>query len=260
MPGPCSCSPSSPPWRRRRVGGPRPPDRPHGPRAALLARPRGVRAQGGDVPAARVAALGARGAPSHVSALMSGVAMRDLGVYGLVRFSGWLPVPEAAGFVVIGLGAASALFGIAFAFVQSDVKRLLAYCSVENVGVILVGLGAALLARAHGDAPVGPARALTGALLHVLGVTRRVQGAAVLGAGAVLHATGARGGRSRLGGLWRGCPGRPRCSWSGPWRCGGLPPLNGFVSEWMVYLGCSAPPRAGTRPRGRPCRRRSRWR
>ena len=79
-------------------------------------------------------------APSHVSAIMSGVAIK-MGLYGIVRFSGWLPVPSAAGWVVIGLGATSALLGIAFAFAQNDFKRLLAYCSVENMGVIMIGVG-----------------------------------------------------------------------------------------------------------------------
>ena len=104
-------------------------------------------------------------APSHVSAIMSGVAIK-MGIYGIVRFSGWLPVPPAAGWVVIGLGATSALLGIAFAFAQNDFKRLLAYCSVENIGVILIGVGGALLAVTHGDAPWGRL-ALAGALLHV---------------------------------------------------------------------------------------------
>lgn len=83
-----------------------------------------------------------------------------------MRFSGWLPTPAQAGWVVIALGAVGALFGIAFAFAQNDLKRLLAYCSVENVGVILIGLGAALLGAAHGDAVWGRL-ALVGALLHV---------------------------------------------------------------------------------------------
>ena len=85
-------------------------------------------------------------APSHVSALMSGVAI-NMGIYGIARFSGWLPIPAGAGWAVVGIGAAGALLGIALAFVQNDLKRLLAYCSVENVGVILVGLGGALLGR-----------------------------------------------------------------------------------------------------------------
>jgi len=104
-------------------------------------------------------------APSHVSAIMSGVAIK-LGVYGILRFSGWLPVPAAAGWVVTGLGAASALLGITFALAQNDFKRLLAYCSVENIGIILIGIGAALLAVTHGGALWGRL-ALAGALLHV---------------------------------------------------------------------------------------------
>lgn len=172
-------------------------------------------------------------APSHVSAIMSGVAIK-MGVYGIVRFSGWLPVPPAAGWVVLGLGAASALFGIAFAFAQSDYKRLLAYCSVENVGIIMIGLGGALLAVSHGDAPWGRL-ALAGALLHVWnhGVFKSLL---FFGAGSVLHATGTRE-MSRLGGLWRAMPWTAGLFALGSLAVAGLPPLNGFVSEWLVYLG-----------------------
>ena len=85
-------------------------------------------------------------APSHVSALMSAVAIK-MGVYGIVRFSAWLPLPPGAGWVVLGLGAMSALLGIAFAMAQNDFKRLLAYCSVENIGIILTGLGLAISKR-----------------------------------------------------------------------------------------------------------------
>jgi len=88
-------------------------------------------------------------APSHVSAMLSGVTLK-LGIYGLVRFSGWLPVPPAAGWVVAVLGVASAVLGVAFALGQHDLKRLLAYHSVENIGIILIGLGFALIAAAHG--------------------------------------------------------------------------------------------------------------
>jgi hydrogenase-4 component B len=172
-------------------------------------------------------------APSHVSALMSGVAIK-MGIYGIVRFSGWLPVPSGAGWVVIGLGATSALLGIAFAFAQNDFKRLLAYCSVENIGVILIGVGGALLAVTQGDAPWGRL-ALAGAMLHVWnhGVFKALL---FFGAGSVLHATGTRE-MSRLGGLWRAMP------WTAGWfvlgslAVSGLPPLNGFVSEWLIYLG-----------------------
>jgi len=172
-------------------------------------------------------------APSHVSAIMSGVAIK-LGIYGIVRFSGWLPVPPAAGWVIIGLGAVSALFGIAFALAQNDLKRLLAYCSVENIGIILVGLGAALLGVAHADAPWGRL-ALAGALLHVWN-HGAFKALLFLGAGSVLHATGTRE-MSRLGGLWRAMPWTASLFAVGALAVSGLPPLNGFVSEWLVYLG-----------------------
>jgi hydrogenase-4 component B len=172
-------------------------------------------------------------APSHVSAIMSGVAIK-MGVYGILRFSGWLPVPPAAGWVVIGLGATSALLGIAFAFAQSDFKRLLAYCSVENIGIIMVGVGVALLAVTHGDAPWGRL-ALAGALLHVWS-HGAFKSLLFLGAGSVLHATGTRE-MSRLGGLARTMPWTAGLFALGTIAVAGLPPLNGFVSEWLVYLG-----------------------
>jgi len=172
-------------------------------------------------------------APSHVSAILSGVAIK-LGLYGIVRFSGWLPVPAAAGWVVIGLGATSALLGIAFALAQNDFKRLLAYCSVENVGVILTGVGAALLAETNGDAAWGRL-ALAGALLHVWN-HGAFKALLFFSAGSVLHATGTRE-MSRLGGLWRTMPWTAGLFALGAVAVAGLPPLNGFVSEWLVYLG-----------------------
>lgn len=172
-------------------------------------------------------------APSHVSAIMSGVAIK-MGIYGIVRFSGWLPVPAEAGWVVIGLGATSALLGIAFAFAQNDFKRLLAYCSVENIGVILIGIGGALLAVTHSDAPWGRL-ALAGALLHVWN-HGAFKALLFFGAGSVLHATGTRE-MSRLGGLWRTMPWTAGLFALGAIAVSGLPPLNGFVSEWLVYLG-----------------------
>lgn len=172
-------------------------------------------------------------APSHVSALMSGVAIK-MGIYGIVRFSGWLPVPPAAGWLLLLLGAMSALLGIAFALAQNDLKRLLAYCSVENVGIILAGLGAALLGAAHGHAPWGRL-ALAGALLHVWN-HGAFKSLLFLGAGSVLHATGTRE-MSRLGGLWRALPWTASLFTIGCLAVAGLPPLNGFVSEWLIYLG-----------------------
>jgi hydrogenase-4 component B len=172
-------------------------------------------------------------APSHVSAIMSGVAIK-MGLYGIVRFSGWLPVPPAAAWVVISLGGTSALLGIAFAFAQNDLKRLLAYSSVENMGVILTGVGAALLAVTHGNATWG-VLALAGAMLHVWN-HGAFKSLLFFGAGSVLHATGTRE-MSRLGGLWRAMPWTAGLFTIGILAVSSLPPLNGFISEWLVYLG-----------------------
>lgn len=172
-------------------------------------------------------------APSHVSAILSGVAIK-MGIYGLVRFSGWLPVPVEAGWLIAFLGVASAVLGVAFALGQHDLKRLLAYHSVENIGIILIGLGFALVARASGQ-PAWGRLALAGGLLHVWnhGLFKSLL---FLGAGSVLHATGTRE-MSRLGGLWRTMPWTAGCFTLGAIAISGLPPLNGFVSEWLVFLG-----------------------
>jgi hydrogenase-4 component B len=172
-------------------------------------------------------------APSHVSAILSGVTLK-MGIYGLVRFSGWLPVPAAAGWTVAALGVVSAVLGVAFALGQHDLKRLLAYHSVENIGIILIGLGFALMAAAQGN-PAWGLLAFAGGLLHVWnhGLFKALL---FLGAGSVLHATGTRE-MSRLGGLWRTMPWTAGCFVLGAAAIVGLPPLNGFVSEWLVFLG-----------------------
>ena len=172
-------------------------------------------------------------APSHVSAILSGVTLK-MGIYGLVRFSGWLPVPSGAGWLVAALGVISAVLGVAFALGQHDLKRLLAYHSVENIGIILIGLGFALVAVEQGDSAWGRL-ALAGALLHVWnhGLFKALL---FLGAGSVLHATGTRE-MSQLGGLWRAMPWTASLFALGAVAISGLPPLNGFVSEWLVYLG-----------------------
>lgn len=172
-------------------------------------------------------------APSHVSAMLSGFAIK-LGIYGILRFSGWLPTPQDAGWVIAALGLASAVLGVAFALGQHDLKRLLAYHSVENIGIILIGLGFALIAIHHGS-PAWGLLALAAALLHVWnhGLFKSLL---FLGAGSVYHATGTRQ-MSRLGGLARRMP------WTAAWfavgaaAISGLPPLNGFISEWFLYLG-----------------------
>jgi hydrogenase-4 component B len=172
-------------------------------------------------------------APSHVSAIMSGMAI-NMGLYGIVRFGGWLPMPPAAGWAVMGVGSVGAVMGIAFALAQSDLKRLLAYCSVENVGIIAIGLGGAMLGATRDGAPWGRLL-LAAALLHMWnhGVFKSLL---FLGAGSVLHATGTAQ-MSRLGGLWRAMPWTAGLFALGAAAISGLPPLNGFVSEWLVYLG-----------------------
>jgi len=172
-------------------------------------------------------------APSHVSAIMSGVAIK-MGIYGIVRFSGWLPVPPGAGWTVATLGVLSAVLGVAFALGQHDIKRLLAYHSVENIGIILIGVGFAMVAVEHGNAAWGRLL-MAGGLLHVWnhGLFKSLL---FLGAGSVLHATGTRE-MSRLGGLWRAMPWTAGFFALGAAAISGLPPLNGFVSEWLVYLG-----------------------
>jgi hydrogenase-4 component B len=172
-------------------------------------------------------------APSHVSAMLSGVTLK-IGIYGLVRFSGWLPLPDGAGWAVALLGVTSAVLGVAFALGQHDLKRLLAYHSVENIGIILIGLGFALVAVQQGNSIWGRL-ALAGALLHVWnhGLFKALL---FFGAGSVLHGTGTRE-MSRLGGLWRAMPWTAGLFALGAVAISGLPPLNGFVSEWLVYLG-----------------------
>ena len=172
-------------------------------------------------------------APSHVSAILSGVTIK-VGIYGLVRFSGWLPLPAGASWMIATLGIASAVLGVAFALGQHDLKRLLAYHSVENIGIILIGLGFGLVALEQGDAAWGKL-ALAGGLLHVWnhGLFKALL---FFGAGSVLHATGTRE-MSRLGGLWKTMPWTTAFFGIGAVAICGLPPLNGFVSEWLLYLG-----------------------
>ncbi len=172
-------------------------------------------------------------APSHVSAMLSGVTIK-MGIYGLVRFTGWLPVPASAGWVVVALGVVSAVLGVAFALGQHDLKRLLAYHSVENIGIILIGFGFGLIAVDRGQ-PAWGGVAMAGGLLHVWnhGLFKALL---FLGAGSVVHATGTRE-MSRLGGLWRTMPWTASLFALGAAAITGLPPLNGFVSEWLVYLG-----------------------
>jgi formate hydrogenlyase subunit 3/multisubunit Na+/H+ antiporter MnhD subunit len=171
-------------------------------------------------------------APSPVSALMSAVMLKTA-VYALLRFCfdllhgglWWW------GVVLLGLGLASALLGVVFSTVQTDMKRLLAYSSIENLGLIATGLGLALIFRAYGLSVLA-ALALSAALVHVL-AHAFFKSLLFLGTGAVLHATGERN-LGKLGGLIRSMPWVAWLVLAGVLAGSGLPPLVGFVSEWLL--------------------------
>ncbi|GEJ56895.1 proton-conducting transporter transmembrane domain-containing protein [Anaeromyxobacter diazotrophicus] len=173
-------------------------------------------------------------APSHVSALLSGVLLKT-GLYGILRVTGFFAAPPLGwGLALLAVGAASAVLGVAFALAQHDLKRLLAYHSVENVGIIAMGIGLALVGRAVGD-PALVLLGFAGGALHVVNHAL-FKALLFLGAGAVDHACGTRE-LDRLGGLARAMPLTAALFLLGAVAISALPPLNGFVSEWLVYLG-----------------------
>jgi len=172
-------------------------------------------------------------APSHVSALLSGV-MTKVGVYGFVRIAFDLAGPPNPwfGLVVLTLGGITAAIGVLYALMQHDLKRLLAYHTVENIGIIFIGLGLALAFRANGM-NVAAALALTAALFHVFNHSV-FKSLLFFGAGAVLTATGERD-MERLGGLIHRMPQTALAFLIGCAAISALPPLNGFVSEWLTF-------------------------
>lgn len=172
-------------------------------------------------------------APSHVSALMSGVMIKT-GIYGLLRIASMLGTPPAWwGWLLVGIGAISGVLGVLLALTQHDIKRLLAYCSVENIGIITLGLGVGFLGWHYGAMGV-LAAGLAGGLMHVVNHAL-FKGLLFLGAGAVLHATGCRN-MERLGGLIKRMPVTGATFMLGAAAIAGLPPWNGFLSEFLIYL------------------------
>ena len=176
-------------------------------------------------------------APSHVSALMSGIVIKT-GIYGLLRVLLLLGgAPAWWGWIVLAFGIISGVLGVLWALAQHDVKRLLAYHSVENIGIILMGVGIGVLGVAH-RAPIVAMLGFTGAVLHTVNHAL-FKSLLFLGAGAVYRATGTRN-MEELGGLARRMP----LTWlgflAGAAAIVGLPPFNGFVSEWIVYRGLFA--------------------
>jgi hydrogenase-4 component B len=172
-------------------------------------------------------------APSHVSALMSGV-MTKVAIYGFVRIAFELAGPPAwwLSIVVLALAGITTFMGVLYALMQHDLKRLLAYHTVENIGIIFIGIGLALAFKAHGML-FAAALALTAALLHVFNHSL-FKSLLFLGSGAVLVATGERD-MEHLGGLIHRMPQTAFVFLVGCAAISALPPFNGFVSEWLTF-------------------------
>jgi hydrogenase-4 component B len=172
-------------------------------------------------------------APSPVSALMSGVMIKTA-IYGMVRVIYDLigEVRWEWGVVVLLIGAGTTLFGVLFALMQHDLKRLLAYHSVENIGIILLGLGMSMVFFGFGH-PAAGALGLIAALYHTLNHAV-FKGLLFLGAGSILHSTGLKD-LNHMGGLIRTMPAVAFHFLIGALAISALPPLNGFVSEWLTF-------------------------
>jgi hydrogenase-4 component B len=172
-------------------------------------------------------------APSNVSALMSGVMLKTA-IYGIIRvvFDLIADFPWWWGALVLVFGLLSAIVGILAALMQSDLKRLLAFSSVKNIGIILVGLGLAMIFNSF-DMSLLAALAMVAALYHVLNHAM-YKGLLFMGAGAVLHASHERN-MEHLGGLIRFMPWTAALFLIGCLSISALPPFNGFVSEWLTY-------------------------
>ena len=173
-------------------------------------------------------------APSHISAVMSGIVIK-MGIYGLIRVLSFYSTPPLWwGVLFLGLGIVSAVVGVLFAIGQHDLKRLLAYHSIENIGIIVMGIGVALIGLTTGNGVLF-VLGMAGALLHVLNHAL-FKSLLFLGAGAVIHLAGTRD-IDRMGGLSRALPLTSVAFLTGAVAICGLPPLNGFVSEFLIYLG-----------------------
>lgn len=172
-------------------------------------------------------------APTNVSALMSGVMIK-VALFGIIKFCLWLPVMEWWGLLIIVVGALSALLGVLYALIQHDYKALLAYHSVENIGIILLGLGTGV----YGIAINSPTLATIGFLAGFYHIVNHAifKGLLFLGAGSVLYTTHTRE-IEVLGGLAKKMPYTAFSMFIGVMGIAALPPLNGFVSEWFTYQG-----------------------
>jgi hydrogenase-4 component B len=172
-------------------------------------------------------------APSNVSALMSGVMLK-VAIYGMVRITFDLIhiFPWWWGAIILTLGLISAVMGVLYALMQHDLKRLLAYHSVENIGIILIGLGLAMIFMSF-NLPLLAALAFIAGLYHTMNHSI-FKGLLFMGAGAVLHASNERN-MEKMGGLIHVMPWTSALFLIGCIAISALPPLNGFVSEWLTF-------------------------
>jgi hydrogenase-4 component B len=172
-------------------------------------------------------------APSHVSALMSGIMIK-LGIYGILRTLTFLDEPPLWwGVTFIAIGASSGVLGIVFALASHNIKRLLAYSSVENIGIITLGAGIGLAGISCAE-PFIAILGIAGALLHILNHCI-FKGLLFLGAGTVLHET-CTGEMDKLGGLMKKMPFTGACFMTGSAAISGLPPFNGFIGEFLIFM------------------------
>ena len=173
-------------------------------------------------------------APSHISALLSAVMIKT-GVYGILRVLQWLPPPPApVGLVLAGIGLLGAAGAVILALGQRDLKRVLAYSSIENIGLVVLAVGVALAAGAQGH-PRLAVLAWGAAFLHVWNHAA-MKGLAFMGAGALAHGAGTRN-LERMGGLLRTLPITGGLLLVALAALAALPPLSGFASEWLIYVG-----------------------
>ena len=172
-------------------------------------------------------------APTNVSALMSGVMIK-IAIFGIIKFCLWLPVMQWWGLLIIVVGAISAILGVLYALVQHDYKALLAYHSVENIGIILLGIGTGVYGIAA-NMPTLAAVGFLAGLYHVLNHAT-FKGLLFLGAGSVLYSTHTKD-MDTLGGLARKMPLTAFAFLIGSLSITAIPPLNGFISEWFTYQG-----------------------
>ncbi len=173
-------------------------------------------------------------APSHISAVMSGVMIKT-GIYGILRMYAILDWQTPVfGYIVLTAGMISGVLGVVYALGQHDLKRLLAYHSVENIGIILIGTGVGMIGAAEGK-PIMAILGFSGGLLHVLNHSL-FKSLLFMGAGMVLHRTGTRT-MDALGGLIKNMKITGTTFLIGSLAISGLPPFNGFVSEFLIYIG-----------------------